>query len=314
MALALIALAACDIRETARPAAPSVATRRPPAPRDAAVELSDTRQHLLVDEAGERTYPIWVALPASYAEQPRRRYPVVFVTDGLYAFPLVRSIRNLLGQRGRNIEDFILVGLPPQQGLTSKESRSRDYTMSDPRANPANAGSDDYTAPRYGEAARYRDFIEHKVFALVATRYRADMRRKVLAGHSLGGLFGSYVLLTRPRMFSHYVLGSPSLWFDKDRILAIEAEYAAAHRDLPAQVRMYIGQYETRGPSERHFRDADMVGDMQAFERHLEARGYPGLRIDSVVIADEDHLSVFPATISRGLRWALPGHGPYAPG
>lgn len=278
-----------------------------------AVTLENTAAFQLTSTTTGRTYPIWVDVPASYAQNPERRYPVVFVTDGLYSFPLVRSIRNLLGQKGRNIEDFILVGLPPEQGKTSKESRSRDYTPSNPLLNPK-ADKQDYTAMHYGEAAAYRDFIETQVFALIAREYRVDMQRKVLAGHSLGGLFGSYVLLTKPGMFQSYILSSPSLWFDEDEILKHEAAYANAHRDLPARVMLYIGMYETKGPPPRYHREGDMVGDTIKFEQLLRSRGYPSLQVGSQIIGDEDHMTVFPTTISRGLLWALPGSGPYISG
>lgn len=49
---------------------------------------------------------------------------------------------------------------------------------------------------------------------------------------------------------------------------------------------------------------------MLKFERRLKGRGYTRLSINSQVIADEDHLSVFPSLISRGILWALPGFGP----
>ncbi|MGH8032927.1 MAG: alpha/beta hydrolase [Luteimonas sp.] len=291
--------------------APRAADNAPPqAPR--ALELANTTVHDLPDPRTGRHYELWVDVPASYAKS-EKPYPVVFVTDAGYSFPLVRSIRNLLGQRGRNIEDFILVGLPPQQGLTSKESRSRDYTPSNPLGKPGRKASD-YSAPHYGEAAAYRDYIEQQVFALIARHYRADMNRKVFAGHSLGGLFGSYVLLTKPEMFQSYILGSPSLWFDKREILKYEDVYARDHRDLRARAMMYTGMYETIKPGPRYFKESDLVGDMQAFERRLKARGYPNLWVGSQVIADEDHLTVFPALISRGLLWALPGHGPYLSG
>lgn len=277
-----------------------------------ALELTGTAVHELSVPGTDRRYPVWVSVPASYADSDRT-YPVVFVTDAGYSFPLARSIRNVLGQSGRNIEDFILVGLPPQQGLTSKESRSRDYTPSNPLLDPTRS-KDDYSASHYGEAASYRDYIERQVFPLVAKHYRADMGRKVFAGHSLGGLFGSYVLLTKPEMFQSYILGSPSLWFDKREILKYEAAYAKHHTDLKAKVMMYIGMYETTGPGPRYFKDADMVGDMQTFERRLTARKYPNLSVGTEVIAEEDHLTVFPSLISRGLIWALPGHGPYTSG
>jgi predicted alpha/beta superfamily hydrolase len=277
-----------------------------------ALELPNTAVYELPANGSGRRYQVWVDVPASYADSTKQ-YPVVFVTDAGYAFPLVRSIRNLLGRRGRNIEDFILVGLPPEQGLTSKESRSRDYTPSNPLLNPA-FNRNDYSAAHYGEAAAYRDYIEQQVFPLVAKHYRADMSRKVFAGHSFGGLFGSYVLLTRPTMFQSYILGSPSLWFDKRDILKHEEAYARTHADLPARVMMYTGMYETIKPGPRYFKDGDLVGDMQAFERKLKARHYPNLAVGSQVIADEDHLTVFPSLVSRGLLWALPGYGPYISG
>jgi hypothetical protein len=277
------------------------------------VVLPDTESHLLTAKNTGRRYPIWVALPGSYAEDTKRRYPVVFVTDGLYSFPLVRSIRNLLGQKGRNIEDFILVGLPPEQDLSSLESRSRDYTPSNPKLRPG-SGPNEYSGKTYGEAAAYRDFLDRQVFPLIAERYRADMQRKVFAGHSLGGLFGSFILLTRPTMFQKYILSSPSLWFDRHSILEQEQAWASVNRDLPAQVMVYNASFETVKPAPRYFRTQDMIGQSRDFVRKLSARGYPSLQIDSQVVPDEDHLTVYPNTINRGLLWALPGRGPYTSG
>lgn len=276
------------------------------------LQLPGTAVHELTAHGSGRPYEVWVSMPASY-ENSDRSYPVVFVTDAAYSFPLVRSIRNLRGRDGRNLEDFILVGLPPQTGLSSKESRNRDLTPTDPRLNPAH-NPRLYSTEHFGEAAAYRDYIERQVFPLIQRTYRADMSRKVFAGHSYGGLFGSYVLLTRPGMFQHYILGSPSLWFDRRSIDRFEQEYARTHKDLDAKVMLYIGALETPGPDPRNLRDADMVGQMRQFERTLKGRGYPGLSVGSQVIPEEDHLSVFPATISRGLLWALPGTGPYTNG
>lgn len=61
-------------------------------------------------------HQVWVHLPASHA-QTTKPLPVVFVTDAGYGFPLVRSIRNRVGARGQNLEEFILVGLPHEPGI-----------------------------------------------------------------------------------------------------------------------------------------------------------------------------------------------------
>jgi predicted alpha/beta superfamily hydrolase len=282
-----------------------------PEPAPQPVTLTNTAVYDLPAADSGHRYQIWVDVPASYARSDKT-YPVVFVTDALYTFPIVRSIRNLVSAGGENIEEFILVGLPPEQGLTSKASRSRDYTPSNPLADPI-SDVDDYTAKRYGEAAAFRDYIERQVFPLIAQHYRADMNRRIYAGHSYGGLFGSFVLLTKPQMFSTYILSSPSLWFNRRDIFRIEADYAATHRDLPVRVKIYHGKYETLRPEPHYNHRTEMVLLGDEFAARLRSRGYPNLSIDTEVISDEDHLTVFPATITRALFWALPGSQPYRP-
>lgn len=274
------------------------------------LSLPNTRVHAVPNTATGRRYEVWVDLPPSYFENDQP-YPVVFTTDADYGVPLIRSLRRRIGAKGRNLEDFVLVGLSCGVGEQSMPSKRRDYTPTNPFARPGTQPSNAYNRDDvYGEAGAYRDYIERDVFPVIAKHYRVDMRRKVYVGHSLGGLFGSYVLLTKPSMFSHYILGSPSLWFDRRVMFDVEAEYARRHRDLQANVFLSIGAFETRGPDARHM-GADMVGDMARFEQMLRSRRYPGLRIRSEILPDEDHLTVLPRTITHGLLWALPGTGPY---
>ncbi len=268
--------------------------------------------HPLPNAATGRKYEVWVDLPPSYFEN-EKPHPVVFNTDADYGFPLIRSLRRRIGGKGRNVEDFVLVGLSYSVGEESMPSKRRDYTPTNPfarsGAKPA-AGVYDRDSD-YGQAAAYRDYIERDVFALVAREYRVDMRRKVYIGHSFGGLFGSYVLLTKPGMFRSYILGSPSLWFDQRMMFDLEVRYAKNHRDLPAHVLLSIGAYETRGSGPRYM-STDMIGDMHRFKRALKSRDYPGLRIESEVLPDEDYPMGLPTTITHGLLWALPGTGPYS--
>lgn len=273
------------------------------------VSFADSFVHDLPAAATGRRYQVWVDLPASYTASTQA-LPVVFVTDPNWSFGMVRSIRDLLGQRGNNIEDFILVGLTHEVGAAAGESRSRDYTPSDPLRDP-DRNADDYSFPRYGEAEAYRIYVETQVFPLIAARYRADMTRKTFMGHSYGGLFGAYVLLTRPDMFGTYILGSPSLWFDRKVAFRLEQRFAATRRDLRARVMMVTGGREIVGTGPGNNTTNDLVADMRAFEAALGGRGYPGLTVVSRTIPDEDHLTVFPDVATRGLLWALPGRGPY---
>lgn len=271
------------------------------------VVLADTETQRVHDPAG-RDYPIWVALPAGYAEHPQKRYPVLYVTDALYSFPLVRSVRNLVGQQGQNIEDFILVGLPPQEGLTSKQSRSRDYTPS----TPVRTADDDYSDDViYGGAAHYRDLLATQVLPMIDARYRTDPARRAFAGHSYGALFGAYVLTTRPDMFSTYILSSPSLWFDQLLLPRMQDDAVVPTR--PTRVLLSVGSYETDRPGPRYSTGNDMLRQTADFTAQLERSGRM-LQVDNVVIDGEDHLTVYPRVITRALLEVLPGKGPYTGG
>ena len=117
------------------------------------------------------------------------------------------------------------------------------------------------------------------------------------------------ILLTEPGMFSHYILGSPSLWFDQRVMLEREKAYADANKEMKANVFVAIGSFETvnrESDNPRFDRKTDMIGDLRAFEQALRSRSYPGLRLTTEIVGDEDHLTVFPSIITRGLLWAVP--------
>lgn len=84
-------------------------------------------------------------------------------------------------------------------------------------------------------------------------------------------------------------------------MVAQETTFAATHRDLPAQVYMYVGEYE----QVRYHQTYDMVIDTQNMARALRARGYPSLHLTLEVLNDEDHLSIGPRGITHGLKVLL---------
>jgi predicted alpha/beta superfamily hydrolase len=304
-AAACVVLSACDAVKVPGPRglpAPEPSVTAPPAYVLTHTEIRDITSGPL-----GRTYQLFVSLPHSYHDDLAHRFPVMFVTDASYAFPLVRNIARMVGDGGKGLEDFVLIGLSYAVGDTPQYSRRRDYT---PTPNSEDTVSDmPGRAALHGEAEAYRRFIADEVFPFVAEHYRVDMQRKIFAGHSYGGLFGAHIVLTEPTMFERYILSSPSLWYDNKVILERERAYAAAHTDMRANVFLAIGAFETVKPSSqnrRYHRNNDMVRDLKTFEARLRSRRYPNLRIESTVIADEDHLTVYPAAITRGLMWALP--------
>lgn len=293
MLLAATVVPACSERADAQPS-PA------PAPAEGApYVLKGTQVWTVPDPVSGRKYEVFVSLPASYETSPTRRYPVLYVTDADYAFPIIRQIARRVNLDGPVIEEFILVGLSYARGDSGTASRNRDYT-------PTPNGPRRASASVHGQGAAYQTYLKAQALPFIEDRFRADPSRRFLLGHSYGGLLGAQILFTDPAMFHGYILGSPSFWYDERHIMTMEADYARAHRDLPAQVFMYIGGFEIPGPSPRNTTGADMVADVHAMERVLNSRRYPGLHVHSTVLEDEDHLTVAPVGFTRALMAVLP--------
>lgn len=294
-----IVLAAALLTLCSTAGAAAVPNAAPAAP---AYVLDDTEVRELRATELKRDYQVYVALPDSYRDG-KRSYPVVFVSDANYAFPVVRNIAQRL-HRHAGMEEAIVVGLSYAKGDTGVYSRRRDYTPTVPRKHDYR--SDMPGRPlAFGEAAAYGRFVSNEVFPLIARHYRADMRRKIFVGHSYGSLLGLQMMLDAPRSFEHYILGSPSLWFDAGIMFERERTYGSKHKDLPASVFFGIGGLETLAPGKKRSRaeeDADMVADLREFDAALKSHRYPQLRTRLKVFADEDHASVLPFVITHGLR------------
>lgn len=270
------------------------------APSPFALENTETRD--IRAQALKRDYQVYVALPDSY-RKGQKRYPVLFVVDANYSFPVVRNIAQRLNKHA-GMEEVIVVGLSYAKGDSGNYSRRRDYTPTVPRNHSYR--SDMPGRPlAFGEAPAYVKFVTGEVFPLIARNYRADMQRKIFVGHSYGSLLGLQVLLSEPRTFEHYILGSPSLWFDAGVMFDREKAYAVKSKDLPASVFFGIGGLERLSPTKKRSRseeNADMVEDLREFEGALRLHRYPNLKTRLRVFEDEDHASVFPFVLTHGLR------------
>ena len=263
-------------------------------------ELLGTQVFDVPDPASGIAYQVFVSLPPSYAAQPERRYPVIYVTDADYGFPMLRVIGRRMNGEGPRIEEFILVGLSYGKGEDPMASRRRDYTPTGKGASGAPAGA------VHGQSLRYRDYLREAVLPFVEARFRAMPERRVYVGHSYGGLLGAQILMTQPDMFSGYVLGSPSFWLDRKYLLREAPGLLGKLQAIDADVYMYVGEFEAqRIGDNRYQQEVDMVADNAAFAALLQDRGFAGLRLQSDVLADEDHLSVAPRGFTRGLLHTL---------
>ncbi|GGO65978.1 alpha/beta hydrolase [Bowmanella pacifica] len=171
------------------------------------LELPQIQVIPITASATERQYELLIKLPENYAENPDKAYPVIYFTDALWHVELLSALTFF------QMEDSILVGISWQKDLDAKlieeegahASRFRDYSFA-PSSNPQSQAK-----YQFGQASQYLDFIRNDVIPYVEKHYRTEPANRSYFGYSLGGLFGTYVLLSQPDTFKNYMLGSPSV-------------------------------------------------------------------------------------------------------
>jgi uncharacterized protein len=238
---------------------------------------------------------------------------VLYVSDANGLFSSAVDIIRLM-QLGAHLPPILVVGIGYRMGALGETVgvRTRDFT---PTADPLIARISPAVTVM-GGAERFLAFIRDELQPWVWSRYRVDANDSAYFGHSLGGLFGTYVLLTNPATFRRYGIGSPSLWWDDDIMFEYEATYAKTHDDLPAKAFFTVGAFENHDGRQREagrlpaderakaaLRYIDMVADTERMVFSLRARQYPNLDIASVVLPDEFHITVPPVNLSRSLRY-----------
>jgi len=263
-------------------------------------EITGSEVRTLSSSALGRDYALHVKLPPGYGapQNSGRRYPVILFNDSGYCWLTAVGVTRAPFSLG-GYEPAILVGVSYALGEDGVASRVRDYTP-----------TKDLGWRRFdtGGAEAYLRFIEREVIVFLDAEYRTDPERRLLVGHSLGGLFAAYALLSKPDLFSGYLLSSPSLWFDEEAILRLEAEAGAAGRALSGQVFIAVGSTET--PS-LNGRPHDMVAQAVNFAELLRTRGHDRLEVRHIVYEEGTHLTVYPGALTESLRWMLPGEDVY---
>ncbi|KZN56255.1 alpha/beta hydrolase [Pseudoalteromonas luteoviolacea] len=247
--------------------------------------IQNTHTIQVTSKINQQSYELYVRLPKGY-NKSKRHYPLVLINDTSYSIATASGILHLI--EGRDIEEVVVVGISYSKGTNPLISRTRDYT---PTFAPEETMGHSREAQQVsGQANSYVKFIETQVLPLVISQYRIDSSRKTFVGHSYGGLLGTYILLHQPELFSSYILGSPSFWYDNKVIFEMEKNYAKHNSVLPATVRYFIGGKE-----------GFMVTDLKEFMSILDKRQYKSFDYQHTVIPNTSHFSVFAQLLTEGL-------------
>lgn len=155
-----------------------------------------------------------IRLPETYGHSSDFRYPVLVVLDGSTQFEHIAANVGFLSSYAI-VPEMIIVGV-------SSNHRLKSFTPTQLEAFKDNSGG----------AEDYRQFLETELLRTLGQKYRtADYQ--ILSGHSMAGLFSSYVALTPNTRFNAVISISPSLWWDNDWLVRESAKLAVAKRTKP---------------------------------------------------------------------------------
>lgn len=230
---------------------------------------------------------ILVRTPRGY-EHGNARYPVLYLTDGDAHILHTASTIDFLSRNGR-MSELIVVGIP-------NTDRMRD--LSPTKISTVGAtGAPQF--PTSGGADKFLQFIETELMPEIEKNYRAHPYR-ILAGHSLGGLFTVYAMISKPDMFNSYIAVSPALHWDNQVVIKRAEQFLKTRKDSARTLYFSLG-YEP-GPIEDAFHQ---------FKQLLTRQQSKGLEWEAQEMTDEDHGSVVLRSHYAGLRkiysdWRIP--------
>ncbi|HUP49702.1 MAG TPA: alpha/beta hydrolase-fold protein [Thermoanaerobaculia bacterium] len=251
------------------------------------VTLPGTELRRITSEHNGVDYKIYVALPNGYAAG-ERRYGVVYTLDADYSFAIARNVIEHLSDRN-HLEPLIVVSIAYEAPSRYRLDRTRDYTPT----HTLEGGYGPEMQKHSGGGPKFRDFLIEELVPFIDRTYRTDSGKRALAGHSYGGLFTTWVMLTTgSTSFNRFIIVSPSLWYDDGMIFEVMKNAQPAGR-------VYLAAGALENPV--------MAAGVRRLAGELRKPARAGLAIRHEILEGETHNSIFPAAFSRGLRWAFGG-------
>jgi predicted alpha/beta superfamily hydrolase len=171
----------------------------------------------LIEVQSENTgqkYTIGIGLPTSYSSEKDKTYPVIYQLDAEIALHSSIETSRGLASSG-DLEEVIIVGIFNY----ALNSELLDFTPSK-ATHPDTKSIKNITDSLFtGESDNFYHFIVDELMPRINSNYRTDKMTNVLFGHSLGGLFCLSALQKDKSPFTHYLISSPSVWWNNQEIL-----------------------------------------------------------------------------------------------
>jgi len=170
-----------------------------------------------------------IYLPLGYHPDSLQTYPTIYVLDGSQNedFPHIAGLVQFM-----NMYDLmpksIVVGI-------ANVDRYRDFTY------PSLVKRDKKDIPTSGGSEKFIRFIEKEVQPLMSNKYKIN-GHKTIIGQSLGGLVATEILLKKHTLFDTYIIVSPSLWWDDQRLVDHAADFFKMNQAMKKKIFISLGK------------------------------------------------------------------------
>ncbi len=272
--------------------------------------LPGAQEYQLHSQFTKKDYRIQV-MPVGQAKE--LGYSVLYVLDGDALFPAAAGMAQNMMARAQetNAVPFLIVGIGyPNTQLLNPAERAQDYTP--PSESYADTG--DNANRQFGGAERFYRFIQEELAPDLHRRFNINHAQQNIFGHSYGGLFGLYSLLNHPESFRNYLIASPSVWWNQQRILQDLPAFAQQRPQYAKEnigVRLTVGEYEQKlapymkqdSQRQKLLEQRAMVSQLLNLEEKFKTISNGNLSVVSKIYPEETHMtSVMPALLD-GLKW-----------
>ena len=218
-----------------------------------------------------------IYLPPGYP-QPDIWYPVVYMLDGDWHFHHASGITQFLTSSAVTAP-LILVGI-------GNTDRDRDLT-------PSRLSDSLHRFPTSGGGENFLKFLTEELAPYMKSRYQVGPY-KILAGHSLGGLFAVHTLISKPESFNAYVAISPSLWWNKKAELDTAKAFFKSHPRVKHSLYMAVGD-----------EGEEMIATARGFVKTIEEASPQQMRWKLTLMPDENHGSIVHRALYDGLEYTF---------
>jgi predicted alpha/beta superfamily hydrolase len=252
--------------------------------------------HSITSKIMDKEYQLYISFPKSYSTEDTISYPVLYVLDGHFSFPLFKGVQNILTTAGK-LEEVIIVGI--RGGLDFNSwmiNRFYDFTPSRDTLVERDREKK-YDLPkgslRTGGAQKFLESIKTEIVPFIDKNYKTNNDRGI-TGWAFGGLFTAYCFINSDGYFTRFGMNASTLWWNNNEILnqAILRFTVNETWDIPpTKVFMSVGTLDA--PS--------MIPAMLKFSTHLENSVYKTIDLKHQIFDKETHVTILPASVSRTL-------------